>query len=161
MTRSRLLILSAVFVAAFAVAFMFVDGPVSAWVGRSPLFDPRYNSPWKIPKRAGEFQYILPVIVAVAIFHARKWRGAVMLLLASAFAGAAYSVLKWTVGRTRPNLGHGPYEVAFFKGGLRGFIDSGNLAFPSGHAAFAFAVATGMGILLPRWRWTFYLIATL
>jgi membrane-associated phospholipid phosphatase len=161
MTRNRVLIFSAVFIAAFTLAFVFVDGPVSAWVGRSPLFDRRFESPWKWPKRAGEFQYIIPVILAVAVFHKRKWRGAVMLLVASGFAGAAYSVLKWTVGRSRPNLGHGPHEFDFFKGGLRGFTDSGNLAFPSGHATFAFAVAAGLAILLPRWRWALYVIATL
>jgi membrane-associated phospholipid phosphatase len=159
MTRTRLLMLSASFAAAFALAFVFVDRPVSEWVGRSPLFDRRYESPWKWPKRAGEFQYILPVMVAVAVFHKRKWRGAVMLLVASGIAGAAYSVLKWVVGRSRPNLGHGPYEFDVFKGGLAGFTNSGNLAFPSGHAAFAFAVAAGLGILLPRWRWLFYVIA--
>src|SRR4051794_40126787 len=82
-----------------------IDRPVTAWVGRSPLFDPRHNSAWKIPKRAGEFQYILPVIVLVAIFHPRKWRGAMLMLIASGIAGAAYSILKWSVGRTRPNLG--------------------------------------------------------
>jgi membrane-associated phospholipid phosphatase len=136
-----------------------VDRPVTAWVGRAPLFNPKQNSAWKIPKRAGEFQYILPVIVLVAVFHRRKWRAAVMLLVASGIAGAAYSVLKWIVGRTRPNLGHGPWEFDPFTGGIKGFVTSGNLAFPSGHVAFAFAIAGGLAILIPKWRWVFYVIA--
>src|SRR5262249_13922116 len=136
-----------------------IDRPVTAWVGRSPLFDPRHNSAWKIPKRAGEFQYILPIILLVAIFHPRKWRRALMLLIASGIAGAAYSILKWSVGRTRPNLGHGPWEFSPFAGGLRGFTQSGNLAFPSGHTTFAFAIAGGLAILIPKWRWLFYVIA--
>jgi membrane-associated phospholipid phosphatase len=136
------------------------DRSVTAWVGRAPLFNPKQNSAWKIPKRAGEFQYIIPVIVLVAIFHRRRWRGAVMLLVASGIAGAAYSVLKWTVGRARPNLGHGPWEFDPFAGGIKGFVTSGNLAFPSGHTTFAFAIAGGLAILIPKWRWAFYVIAS-
>lgn len=145
-------------VAAFVIA-LAADRAVSDWVGRAPLFNPKQNSAWKIPKRAGEFQYIIPVIVLVAIFHARKWRAAVMLLVASGLAGAAYSVLKWTVGRTRPNLGLGPWDIHPFAGGIRGFVTSGNLAFPSGHTTFAFAIAGGLAILIPKWRWAFYVIA--
>jgi membrane-associated phospholipid phosphatase len=143
---------------AFLVA-LAVDRAVTDWVGRAPLFNPKQNSAWKIPKRAGEFQYIVPIIVAVAIFHRRKWRAAVMLLIASAISGAAYSILKWTVGRTRPNLRRGPWEFDLFAGGLPGFVKSGNLAFPSGHTTFAFAIAGGLAILIPKWRWAFYVIA--
>jgi membrane-associated phospholipid phosphatase len=141
------------------VVALAADRPVTAWVGRAPLFNPKQNSAWKIPKRAGEFQYIIPVIIAVAIFHRRKWRAAVMLLVASGIAGAAYSVLKWTVGRTRPNLGHGPWEFDPFAGGIKGFLTSGNLAFPSGHTTFAFAIAGGLAILIPKWRWALYVVA--
>ena len=37
----------------------------------------------------------------------------------------------------------------------------GNLSFPSGHAACAFATATALSILLPRWRGAFYAVAVL
>ncbi len=160
MTRPRIWILVALWVSAFAVA-LALDGPVSEWVKREPVFNPKRNSIWKVPKRLGEFQYILPVIVAVAVFHQRRWRGAVMLLAASGIAGVAYSVLKWAVGRSRPTVGAGPFSFDPFTGGLPGLITSGNLAFPSGHAAFAFAVAAGMAILIPQWRWAFFLLAAM
>jgi membrane-associated phospholipid phosphatase len=146
--------------AAFAVALV-IDRPVTAWVGRSPLFDRRYNSPWKWPKRIGEFQYIIPVIILVGILHARRWRAAVMLAVASCIAGATYSMLKWSVGRARPNMELGPFSFEPFKGGVRGIYTSGNLAFPSGHATFAFAIAGGLAILIPKWRWAFYTLAAM
>jgi membrane-associated phospholipid phosphatase len=156
--RGRTIVIVLLWLAAFVVA-LAVDRSVTAWVGRAPLFNPKQNSAWKIPKRAGEFQYIIPVIIAVAVFHGRKWRAAVLLLVASGIAGAAYSILKWTVGRTRPNLGHGPWEFDPFAGGIKGFVTSGNLAFPSGHTTFAFAIAGGLAILIPKWRWAFYVVA--
>jgi membrane-associated phospholipid phosphatase len=159
-SRKRMIIIVALWAAAFALAVAF-DRTVTDWVGRSPLFDRRYNSPWKWPKRIGEFPYIIPVIILVAIFHARRWRGAVMLVLASGIAGATYGILKWVVGRARPSQGLGPFSFDLFKGGMPGLLDSGNLAFPSGHATFAFAIAAGMAILLPKWRWLFYLLATM
>ena len=160
MTRRWFWIAVALWVGVF-VGAVFLDRPISDWVDREPLFNPKRNSAWKIPKRAGEFQYILPVIVAVAIFHPRRWRGAVLLLMASAIAGAGYSITKWIVGRARPSVGDGPFRVDFFTGGIPGLVSAGNLAFPSGHAAFAFAIAAGMAILIPKWWWLFYLIAAM
>src|SRR5436190_19354808 len=133
--RQRRWTVAALWLAAFVLALL-LDRRVSAWVARAPLFDPKYNSPWKWPKRFGEFQYIVPVIILVGIFHRRKWRGAVMLLWASTLARALYSILKWVVGRQRPSADPNPFHLAPFTGGLRGLIDAGSLACPSGHATF-------------------------
>ncbi len=158
--RTKFWIITAIWIIAFGVALL-LDRRISDWVARAPVFDRRYESPWKWPKRIGEFPYHIPVIVLVAIFHARKWRGALMLLVAGGIAATCYGVLKWVVGRARPNMMLGPFSFDPFKNGIKGLWDSGNLAFPSGHATFAFSIAGGLAILLPKWRWAFYVLAAM
>jgi membrane-associated phospholipid phosphatase len=73
-------------------------------------------------------------------------------------------------GRTRPfkldafdangDLTAAPFALQPFRGGLGRMFDSQNLSFPSGHAALAFATATALAALFPRWRWAFYAMAT-
>jgi membrane-associated phospholipid phosphatase len=57
-------------------------------------------------------------------------------------AGAANSALKLLVGRKRPNDSTDPYEFAPF---------SNNDAFPSGHTAMAFALATSVSDEIHAW----------
>ena len=62
-------------------------------------------------------------------------------------AGATIHLLKFLVGRERPDLGHGPFAFHPF-GDPRLQYDS----FPSAHAAFAVMLAALLGVYYPRWR---------
>jgi membrane-associated phospholipid phosphatase len=44
-------------------------------------------------------------------------------------------------------------------GGWNGLFRQPALSFPSGHATLAVATAVSLTILLPRWRWIWFLIA--
>src|SRR5205807_3282687 len=81
--------------------------------------------------------------------------------------GLINDVIKWIVGRTRPfrfpeDIAQpAPFILHPFRGGLGGMFTQANLAFPSGHGAIAFATATALAILFPRWRLAFYAVAAL
>lgn len=64
-------------------------------------------------------------------------------------------LLKWAVGRARPNAGLGPYTFRPFES----FRDYDS--FPSGHAAATLLVAILLGWYFPRYRWVFYTVALL
>lgn len=90
--------------------------------------------------------------------HPWRWR-AVALLIASGAVGAfLYSIMKWTVGRLRPEY-HEPYTVHLFTGGLKGYLYAERLSFPSGHTMLAFATAATLAVCIPRLRWLFYILA--
>jgi undecaprenyl-diphosphatase len=77
------------------------------------------------------------------------------------------NLLKWIIGRIRPfRLEQHPdralpFHIDPFHNGFTGLITQKNLAFPSGHTMVAFATATALAILWPRWRWLFYFAAAL
>ncbi len=76
---------------------------------------------------------------------------------AVALSNIAVNLLKLAVGRARPRLfeTHGSAHVAPFSGA------SGFDAFPSGHAATAFALATALGLMLPQTRAFAFVLAAL
>ncbi|HEX8911905.1 MAG TPA: phosphatase PAP2 family protein, partial [Humisphaera sp.] len=115
----------------------------------------------KVP---GEYAATAVAAVAVGLLHRQRWRGAALVAGAGAISGIN-SVLKWVAGRRRPiatldSVDHDPTRFQPFVGGLDGLLGSEkNLCFPSGHACLAFATATALAMLLPRWRWAFYAVA--
>jgi len=64
-----------------------------------------------------------------------------------AFGGLAVNALKYTTHRRRPKAGDGPNRW----GGMRG--GSGNLSFPSGHAATAFSWAASFALVYGDTWW--------
>ncbi len=71
-------------------------------------------------------------------------------LVAHALAGIATQILKHLIGRPRPRFTH---QEAFEYGpSWQGGLD----AFPSGHAAASFAVATVLARYFPEWRGLWY-----
>ena len=71
-------------------------------------------------------------------------------LVAHALAGIATQILKHLIGRPRPRFTH---QEAFGYGpSWQGGLD----AFPSGHAAASFAVATVLARYFPEWRGLWY-----
>jgi hypothetical protein len=98
----------------------------------------------------------------VALFHRTGGRGAWLLILAGVLSGANL-IIKWMVGRPRPDwqTGTPSFSVHPFKGGIFGVVKQQNLGFPSGDVALAVSSAAVLGHLIPRWRiawWTMALI---
>lgn len=96
----------------------------------------------------------LLVLAFVALYVAltRVERGRRLAILAGTLLTQAtvVSLLKKLFSRPRP--AEMPEAVAFF--GLR-WHDAYD-SFPSGHTAYAFALATVLAAWHPRWRWAFY-----
>ena len=163
MTRfaHRAWLVAALWVLAIAVALL-VDRPVSEWVARTAPLN-KHGVFARLLKAPGDFWYFtLPLTALVVLFNRRHWIAAVPLLLAALFQGSSYSLLKWLIGRHRPVLKIDPFTVHPFAGGFYGLLHSeSGLSFPSGHAALAFATATVMARLLPRWRPAFFVVAAL
>ncbi|HEY7086974.1 MAG TPA: phosphatase PAP2 family protein [Tepidisphaeraceae bacterium] len=154
---------------AIAVAMMF-DKTVAtkvhelgldAWLESHKLV----RSALKLP---GLYGFTIAIAVIVWLGHSMRWRATIFLLVGTAMSGINF-LIKWIAGRARPFktlTGNGPvalnpFNLHPFPGGLQGLFSGRNLCFPSGHAALAFATAAALSILLPRWRWGFYLLAML
>jgi membrane-associated phospholipid phosphatase len=82
------------------------------------------------------------------------------LVLLSAGASGSNAVVKWVAGRQRPfrdGVFHpDPQSWMPFRGGLAGLVHQSNLSFPSGHTTHAFALATAVAAVFPRWGWAAY-----
>ena len=110
-------------------------------------------------KLPGEYVTTLVVAVLLIALHKRRFEAAGLVVASGALSGAN-SLLKWIAGRRRPVVGIHPYDLDLFVGGWGGLTGAEkNLSFPSGHAALAFAMASSLAVLLPRWRWVFYAVA--
>ncbi len=71
------------------------------------------------------------------------------------FSAALTHVLKWSVGRARPDQNFGAWKFQVFHGEFAGNFQS----FPSGHSSAAVTVALLLGLYFPRARWVFYFYA--
>ena len=160
----------AIWTIAIAIAGAF-DAPVARTMRESGVehflhAHARLRDTLKFP---GYFGFtLLAVIIPVSLLHRARWRAGLFVLLATA-TSTSNLLFKWMAGRSRPFKppdGSGrlvPFELHPFP------ADGTNLCFPSGHACLAFATAAALAMLCshnggcPRskWRWTFYLVATL
>jgi membrane-associated phospholipid phosphatase len=119
-------------------------------------------------KAPGEFWPGLIIAGLLFVAHPLRHKAAGLVLVAACVTGVN-TPLKWLVGRTRPFklfdadgiARAAPFELDPFRNGVPGMLHLGNLSFPSGHAACAFATAAALSILLPRWRAAFYSVAVL
>jgi membrane-associated phospholipid phosphatase len=138
-----------------------LDIPVSNWLharGIDAIVD--HSRIAKAVKFGGEFYFLAAIALVLGFRHTLRWQAAGFLCLCGIVSGVN-GLVKWIVGRTRPFKGFGAFDFQPFRNGLAGAFDQKNLCFPSGHACLAFATAAGLAILLPRWRWAFYVAATL
>lgn len=134
--------------------------------GLAAALTDRQNLRWlaDLLKWPGEFAATLVLAALIWWRHPSGWRGAGFMVLATAVSGIN-GLVKWVVGRTRPFKLDAelalldPMLLQPFRGGWAGLFVGKNLAFPSGHACLAFANAAALGLLLPRGRWAFYVIA--
>ncbi len=160
----RVLIEAILWTGALALAFA-LDRPVAQHLHDSG-FAARFKGSMlaEVLKSPGYFWFTLAVAAVFWIFHPWRWKAAGLISLAGIVSGIN-GLIKWCAGRVRPFKvpGHPnellPLTFFPFRGGMVGLFHETNLCFPSGHATLAFATA-GMGaILVPRFRWGFYLLA--
>lgn len=152
-------------IAAIAVAFA-ADYPIATWVYKTGLYRTvRWSRAAQIVKAAGTFYLSIVAGLIVLIWRSNGFGSALLIWLSGSIAGLYYSVAKWVIGRGRPiydlyNFNTRPFSFDFFHGGLRGLVYShANLSFPSGHACVAFASASALAMIIPRWRIAFYSVA--
>lgn len=151
---------------------LWVDLPLAVWMQKTVSDGVDRSFEW-----VGELGESGPYIGVALAFYviglaglARGWpnpvrmsfaamtRGSLLMLSTLAVGGLIVLVLKRSVARARPEL--------FFEKGIYGLGESFSRvqqfnSFPSSHTYAAFAVAVVLGILAPRWRWVFLLLAAL
>jgi len=115
----------------------------------------RTETLWRLLRDLGEPITTLLVIILVAIYDRRGSRAAMLVIYVTAVTGLASWVLRATAGRFRPILNDGENRWQLW----RGFFDTSNLSWPSGHATLAFATAAALCYLSPRGRWLFVVTA--
>ena len=132
---------------------------MAQWVRQTHPYPGSGPAVWAV-KLPGSYPLVLAVAVLVAVFHPHSWRAAFPLIISGPLVGAGYSLLKWTVGRQRPKIVMAPFDFHPFHHGVIGLVHAeSGLSFPSGHAAMAFAAATCLAAVLPRWAVAFFAIA--
>ena len=164
--------LGAALALAAAACALWVDLPLAIWIKQSVSHGVNESFEW-----IGELGESGPYIGVALAFYvvglvglARGWhnplrmsyasmaRGSLLMLSTMAVGGLVVLVLKRSVARARPEL--------FFEKGIYGLGESFSRvqqfnSFPSSHSYAAFAVAVVLGILAPRWRAVFLLLAAL
>ncbi|WP_313692804.1 phosphatase PAP2 family protein [Achromobacter mucicolens] len=157
---------------AAAACALWVDLPLAIWIQQSVSAGVDQSFEWV--GELGESGHYIAMALAFYVIGlvglARGWRnplrvsyaamarGSLLMLSTMAVGGLVVLVLKRTVARARPEL--------YFEQGIYGLVESFSRAqqfnsFPSSHTYAAFAVAVVLGILAPRWRWIFLLLAAL
>lgn len=146
---------------------IFVDRPYLSWL-RSPDFET--TQLFQIITRFGSVTWILAVsgivMVVLSLLTADRFQKAEHLLwhrlflnayylfTGIAFSGLLGNLLKNAIGRARP-----PFTPEGYTWFSMPFEDRYQFAaFPSGHSTTGGAIAVGLALLFPRWRW-FFLIA--
>lgn len=141
-TRLRLSIAIGIgFIASAAIValmWIYADAPASAW--SEQVNSDRVEDWIRLANRFGGGMNPVMVILFFALagvaFAKREWVGyAIRMMLAGAAGGVIVQLVKFAVGRTRPELWLGPFHHA------RASASS----FPSGHTVGAFALA---GVLI-------------
>lgn len=130
----------AVLGAAIAVAMVwrFADSPITAWAER--VQSSNVQDAIRIANRFGGGMNPAMVVgfflIAGVVYRHHRWIAyAVTMAFAGAAAGIAVQIVKYTAGRTRPELWLGPFHHA----------RAAATSFPSGHTVGAFALA---GVLM-------------
>lgn len=137
---SAMKVIAALVIAAavVAVTWLTADAPVMAWA--VAIHSETVESMIRLTNRLGggmnpPMVVLFFLLAGIAYRHARWAAYAVAMAIAGLGAGAVAHLLKFAVGRTRPELWLGPHHYA---GG-------GAVSFPSGHTVGAFALA---GVLM-------------
>src|SRR6185437_11591100 len=124
--------------AVVGLVWLYADAPASAW--SEQVNSDRVEDWIRLANRFGGGMNPVMVILFFALagvaFAKREWVGhAIRMIFAGAAGGVIVQLVKFAVGRTRPELWLGPFHQA------RASASS----FPSGHTVGAFALA---GVLI-------------
>jgi membrane-associated phospholipid phosphatase len=137
-----------------ALIWRFADAPITAWAER--IQSANIQDAIRIANRFGggmnpAMVVLFFLIAGVAYRHHRWIAYAVAMALAGAAAGIAVQIVKYTAGRTRPELWLGPFQHA----------RAAATSFPSGHTVGAFALAGVLMLASPSrtMRFTAFLLA--
>ncbi|MEI7767227.1 MAG: phosphatase PAP2 family protein [Phycisphaerae bacterium] len=124
----------------------------------------KYERPLLVFRTWAEPLTLVLIGAALLIYTRYRWRAALLLALATAGPGLMGELIRRVTGRLRP-------EGQFFDGSrnggdnywewFRGFQQGGDLAFPSGHATLAFALAAVLIYLNPKSVWLVIPIAVM
>lgn len=149
--------------AALLAAAFLLDNPIAHAVAPYSRTVKHSSTLAKVAKELGGVMF--GVVVVLCAIHPKRWMAGALVLASAGIGGLFEVVLKWGVGRSRPmqanKISVMPFSFDPFRGGVPGFFDQANLCFPSGHSTLAFAVATSLSILLPRWTLLWLALATL
>lgn len=150
---------------AVVVCYLYVDRPVLAYMhGVGPGWIRFFFVKWT---DAGEsVLYLLLGSLAYLLVRRRdrvQGRRILFFLYSILASGLVVNLIKPLAGRSRPELwlnfgiyGFHPFYYHLFQ------TDSNlMLSFPSGHSSTAFAVGLSLSLLMPRYRWLFFLYAFL
>jgi membrane-associated phospholipid phosphatase len=130
-----IVVVSAIFV---AIVWRFADAPITAWAER--VQSSNVEDTIRIANRFGggmnPAMVVVFFLVAGVVYRTRRWIAyGVAMAFAGAAAGVSVQIVKYTAGRTRPELWLGPFHHAL----------AAATSFPSGHTVGAFALA---GVLM-------------
>jgi membrane-associated phospholipid phosphatase len=121
-----------------AIVWRFADAPITAFAER--IQSSNVEDTIRIANRFGggmnPAMVVVFFLVAGVVYRHRRWIAyGVAMALAGAAAGVSVQIVKYTAGRTRPELWLGPFHHA----------RASATSFPSGHTVGAFALA---GVLM-------------
>jgi hypothetical protein len=121
-----------------AIVWRFADAPITAWAER--VQSSNVQDTIRIANRFGGGMnppmVIVFFLIAGVVYRMRRWIAyGVAMAFAGAAAGVSVQIVKYTAGRTRPELWLGPFHHA----------RAAATSFPSGHTVGAFALA---GVLM-------------
>ena len=121
-----------------AIVWRFADAPITAWA--ESMQTSNVEDTIRIANRFGggmnPAMVVVFFLVAGVVYRTRRWIAyGVAMALAGAAAGVSVQIVKYTAGRTRPELWLGPFHHA----------RAAATSFPSGHTVGAFALA---GVLM-------------
>jgi membrane-associated phospholipid phosphatase len=121
-----------------AIVWRFADAPITAWAER--VQSANVQGAIRIANRFGggmnPAMVVLFFLIAGVAYRNRRWIAyAVAMALAGAAAGIAVQIVKYSAGRTRPEVWLGPFQHA----------RAAATSFPSGHTVGAFALG---GVLI-------------
>src|SRR3954468_24986831 len=134
-TDAMLVICAAILV---AIVWRFADAPITAFAER--IQSSNVEDAIRVANRFGggmnPAMVVVFFLVAGIVYRHHRWIAyGVAMALAGAAAGVSVQIVKYTAGRTRPELWLGPFHHA----------RAAATSFPSGHTVGAFALA---GVLM-------------
>ncbi len=137
--------------------YMTVDPPFTRMVegtlqGR---FYKRTEIFWRVLRALGEPVTTALIIFIVCIYDRRGTTGGLFFVAATAGTGLLGWLIRAIAGRYRPINIDGENSWHFF----RGFSETRDLSWPSGHATLAFATAAALAYLSPKGKRLFVIVA--